>query len=135
MSLARAALVLGMILAVAGCGSPSYLDTARSSVSSMRDAISAYNGSRPRNVAQTGTACADALAKLKDAGALNTGKPPARYAGEVAALRQAYGSALAGFTDCRRAAATNSYPLMFRADRELAAANGWLARAAKLEHH
>jgi hypothetical protein len=130
-----AALALGSVIMLAGCGgSSSYTDSARSAVKHMASAVRTYNSSRINDVATTGVVCKSALHGLSSDTTLATQSAPAQYKQLGAALRHAYQSARAGFADCAAAAAALDFRRMARADTEIAAANAWIARARRLDH-
>jgi hypothetical protein len=128
-------LVLLLPFALVSCGgSQSYQDSLRSAVSDMRGAISTYNRAKPGDLASTGASCVKALDALKGAQkTLVQGSPPSQLRWESRALKEAYVAARDGFADCARAAPALDYALMYRADRELARANGWILEARRLD--
>jgi hypothetical protein len=133
LTIASTLLLVPMLMTA--CGSSSYQDDARSAVSTMAGAISTYNKDRTTSVASTGSACSDGLNGLKNAqDTLQKGNPPAQYAKIAAALRKAFVLTNLGFSDCVKAAPNLNYPLMYRADQELAQANKWILKARHLDH-
>lgn len=117
-----------------GCGSQSYEASMRSAIADMQSVIATYNKVAPADLAATGSACASAFEGLKgQQQTFEQTSPPARYRAESSALKHAYALGKSGFSDCARAARTLSYPLMFRADREIAAANSWIQSARRLD--
>lgn len=118
----RALAVVAVSLAIAGCGS------SQSPVDRLRSAIDGYNSSHPSTLAATGAACSKALSTL---GATPT---PSGTSGPDRAFDQAFAAAHDGFTDCVAGAASASYPLMAKADAEIAQANSWIAQADRAAH-
>jgi hypothetical protein len=127
--------VLALCVVLAGCGSsPTSQDRLRSAVSDMQKAIQTYNRSSPRSLAATGSACAAALDVIKgDRGPLEDRSLAARYRREQVALRRAWTLATSGLLDCSRAARSLNYPLMVRANGEIARANAWIRDARTLD--
>jgi hypothetical protein len=127
-------LTLGSVL-IAGCGgsSPSYADTMRSAVTSMQSAIQTYNQRHISSLAAESPACRTANSKLVAEQHRLRQAPPAHYRRVVAALRRAYALARQAFADCAAAARSINYPLMARAEDEVAQANAWIARARRLD--
>ncbi len=116
-----------------GCGSPSYQDSLKASVSTMRDAITTYNGSASVDVHSSGSDCATARDALQNT-APPGGAGPGSEAQLSASIREAYNSALKGFSDCAQAGEKDDYLLMARADQELAQANSSLDQGRRLDH-
>jgi hypothetical protein len=130
---ALAAMVL--IVPAAGCGSsPSYADNARSAIKTMAKALHKYDAARPASVAATGAACKSALAALKGRNTLAGQTPPSQYKQLDLALKRAFASARAGFTDCVSGASSFNYVTMVHADTEISDANSWIAEAKRLDH-
>jgi len=131
--LAKHLVVTMAAILLTGCGSPSYQDSLKASVAGMRDAITSYNGSASVDVHSSGSDCAKARDALQ-----NT--PPPGGAGPESqgqlstSIREAYSSALKGFSDCARAGEKDDYLLMAQADQELAQANIYLDQARRLDH-
>jgi hypothetical protein len=125
------ALVAVAVLGV-GCGSGS--DQLRSAVSAMGSTIRTYNTQHASSLQNAGAACGQALAGLNAQSGHISSPPPAQRKRAARALQHAFRLAKAGFADCHRAAQINSYPLMVRANAELADANSWMRRAARLDH-
>jgi hypothetical protein len=126
---------IAVLCSLAGCGSsPSYADDARSAVKTMVSTLQHYDSARPADVASTGAACKSALDGLKGDTKLADQNPPVQYKQLGLALRHAYTSARAGFTDCTAGASAFDYVTMARASGEIADANGWIAQAKSLDH-
>lgn len=135
LTIVRLAAVLLALLLLAGCGSSSYQDTARSATGKMRDIIQTFNSANPRDVTSTGQACKKAYDNLQSqASSLDAGSPPAKYRAEATQLRAAYRQARAGFRLCYTAAANMNYAGMVAAEQQIAAANAAISRARALEH-
>lgn len=124
---------LSLCVTLVGCGSQSYQDTARAAISSLQSDITSYNRSRLTDLKSTAAACTRALHGLAAARALEKNSPPNQYRPLMAVLRTVVSMAQRGFADCAHAAPTLNYPLMFQADREIAAANRWILRARALD--
>jgi hypothetical protein len=125
--------LLGLSVLFVDCGSQSYGETARTSISSMQSDIASYNRSRITDLKSTAAACTRALGRLNGAGPLLKDSPPERYRALIGDLRSVVSMARRGFADCAHAASTLNYLLMFQADREIAAANRWILRARALD--
>ena len=124
---------LGLCVLLVACGSQSYQDTARPAISSIQSDIASYNRNRPTDLKSTAAACTQALDGLKSARPLLRDSPPRQYQALIGALRNAISTAQRGFSDCAHAVPSLNYPLMFQADREIAAANRWILRARALD--
>ena len=128
-------LALAGLLALDGCGSQSSTDPSRQAISSIRAVVTRYDRTQTTDLASTGLACAEAVRALARAGhGLQQQSVSAQDRSIVTAVRQAYASARRGFSDCASAAQALNYPLMDRADQEIAQANAWIARARRLDH-
>jgi hypothetical protein len=125
--------VLGLCVTLVDCGSQSYEDAARPAISSIQSDIASYNRSRPTDLKSTAGACIQALDGLKSVRPLVQDSPPKQYQALIAALRTAISMAQLGFADCAHAVPSLNFPLMFQADREIAAANRWILRARALD--
>ncbi len=127
-------LVAAMALVLlTGCGAPGYQDSLKASVSTMRDAIMNYNGTASVDVRGSGSVCATARDALQNT-APPDGTGPASQEQLSSSIREAYNSALNGFSDCAQAGEKDDYVLMARADQELAQANVYLDQVRRLEH-
>lgn len=115
-----------------GCGSPSYQDSLKASISTVRDAITTYNRAAPVDVRTTGSDCATARDALQNA-APPDGAAPQSQERLSASIQEAYNSALKGFSDCAQAGEKNDYLLMARADQELTQANIYLDQVRQLD--
>jgi len=116
-----------------GCGSPSYRDSLKASVATMRDAITSYNGTASIDIRSTGSDCATARDSLQNT-APPGGAAPESQKHLSTSIRDAYNSALKGFSDCAQAGEKDDYLLMARADHELAQANIYLDQVRQLDH-
>lgn len=123
-----------LTVALAGCGTPSYTESMRSSISSMAGLIHTYNTSSASSLDGTAMACDKAATSL--AGMHNqvlNRTPPPQYRRTVSAVRRAYDDAYAGFRDCVSGARALSYPRMTRAEQEIEQANLWIGRARRFD--
>lgn len=121
-----------VLVVLAGCGGASGGSDFHAAVSSMRTVLVAYDRSPQSNVTDTARACRQAHDQLSGDSALL--HPPSTGPNVAAgrALGHAYQDALAGLADCAGSAPYN-YVRMALAQREIATANVWLARARRLE--
>jgi len=116
-----------------GCGSPSYQDSLKASVASMRDAVTTYNGTASVDVHSSGSDCATARDALQNTVPPGGAAPSGSQRQLSASIREAYNSALKGFSDCAQAGKKDDYLLMARADQELAQANIYLDQVRRLD--
>jgi hypothetical protein len=120
-------------LILGGCGS-SYADDELSAIAKMQSAIATYNQATQTDLQTTASACSRASTDLKSQrNQLDSVSPPDRYKHLAAALRQAYALAERGFINCVSAARTLNYPLMARADHQIAQANASILQVRALD--
>lgn len=135
LTMVRLAPMLIALLVLAGCGSSSYQDSARSATGKMRHIIQTFNSANPRDVTSTGQACKKAYDDLQSqASGLDAGSSPAKYRREEAQLRVAYRQARAGFRLCYTSAGQMNYAGMVAAEQHIAASNAAISRARAFEH-
>jgi hypothetical protein len=126
--------IVAASLTLASCGSTSYADNVKPAIDAARAAIVSYNASQPSGLAATGEACTKALVQLEHSQGLVTISPPSNYRQVAAALKHAYQLARGGFASCAHGAQTLDFPLMVRADQQIARANDSLKLAVRLDH-
>ena len=132
MRLAKHLVATMAAILLTGCGSPSYQDSLKASVSTMRDAITTYNGTASVDVRGTGSDCATSRDALRNSAPPN-GAAPESQKHLSTSIREAYDSALKGFSDCAQAGEKDDYLLMTRADHELEQANIYLDQVRRLD--
>jgi hypothetical protein len=129
---ASCSLILAALLG--GCGGSSgYISSAQGAVTSMRDAISAYNGTKPNSVAATGQACKEAADKLRNTSLPAPKDAPANKRALATALQHAYQLAVRGFDDCAAGGSKRAYLLMAQGAQEISDANAAIAAARRLD--
>ena len=125
--LPRFAPLLLVVVALAGCGTPSFADRVSSLSTALQIANKQYNAAGPTSLAATGSACAAAASALQ-AVTIPASIPKNASFRQVAVIH-AFQSARRGYSACARAAPRLSYTGMVSATREIAQANSWIGRA------
>ena len=120
-------------LVLSGCGS-SYADNERAAIAKIQSTIATYDRAPQTDLQTTASACSRASTDLQaQRDQIERASPPDRYRNLAVTLRQAYTRAESGFSDCVSAARTLNYPLMARADHQIAQANASILQAHALD--
>src|SRR5437763_2660781 len=86
--------------ALSACGSASYQDQARATLSSLESAVRHYNSASVHDAASTGQACRQALDSLRSTSMPNLSDAPRTQRNLARELGQALAEARRGFKDC-----------------------------------